>query len=155
MTRPTHSQPKNPLADLIGQPGGITVGEAISRAGKRLEDLKEPALQRIDLALAELRATLEGRNDAPSDETLSRAYTLANTIVGMSGPAQRQALSKGAYQLCDLIELLRNGARWTRSSMDVHLSALAGLRTIDDANAAEADAVLAGLRSVTKKMKAA
>ena len=155
MTGPTHSQPKNPLAEMIGQPGGITVGEALSRAGKRLENLKEPALQRIDLALAELRATLEGRNEVPSDEALSRGYALANSIVGMSGPAQRKALSKGAYQFCDLIEILRNGGRWTRSAMDVHLGALAGLRAIDDANEAEADAVLTGLRAVTNKLKAA
>jgi hypothetical protein len=155
MTRPTHTQPKNPLADLIGQPGGITVGEALARAGKRLEDLKEPALQRIDLALAELRATLEGRSHAPSDEALARGYALANAIVGMSGPAQKKALSKGAYQFCDLIEIVRNGGRWTQSAMDVHLGALVGLRAIEDTDEAGAEAVLAGLRAVTRKLKAA
>jgi hypothetical protein len=155
MTRSTHSQPRNPLADMIGQPGGITVGEALSRAGKRLEDLKEPALMRIDLALAELRATLEGLSVAPAEATLLRSYALANAIVGLSGPAQTAALSKGAYQMCDFIEILRNGGTWSRSAMDVHINALVGLRTLDDADAAGANAVLAGLRAVTQKMKAA
>ena len=142
----------NRLAQAISAPGGVTIGEALSRAASGVEEVREECLAALDAKIAEIDSvTAKHAFKASASQTL-RVYALANEILNEAGVFGLTELSEAGRSLCELT------SNWSDGGIDfepvrVHVSAMKSLRRPDIAGApALRAAVLDGLRAVTAKL---
>ncbi len=138
------------LKQLLAEPGGISVGEAIERANRCVESIRGDCLAAVDRKLSSIMALSHaGPGEAGED-----IYRLANEIYSEAGVFGLTELSRAAHSLCQLMSSVDEGA-WPKEAIAVHINAMRALRRPDVAGDDQArSAVLKGLRSVVNRMAA-
>ncbi|ALL14583.1 Hpt domain-containing protein [Caulobacter henricii] len=130
------------LTRYIDLPDGLDPQEALCRANDSLESHRSSALKVIDQALAEL---VEGGNQA-SLETLAR---LSDSIGGLAGMFQMDALGQAAKRLCDIVRLFQLRGTSAPALIDLHIAALRLVRSHPDS--AQATELLRGLDRIAAR----
>jgi hypothetical protein len=138
---------ENRLAKTVVRKGGLSADEAISAAAARVEEVRQPTLEDIDRALAEILG-LGQQLHAVDAEALKRMYGEANRIVAVGGVFGLGELGEAAYSLCELISRFEATGRFSRPMIDVHLNGLQLLRQPQDHADTHRAQVLDGLRQV-------
>jgi len=140
---------KNPLEALIKAPGGMRVGDALSKAEANLELIREPCLADVDEQLDLLDRLSAEAGEAADDALKLEMYQRTNDIHAVAGVFGLADMSAAAFCLCELIDRLRNSGAWSKVAVDVHLSSLRLLRHPNDEDRAS---VVEGLRRLTEKI---
>jgi hypothetical protein len=135
----------NRLAKLIKTPnGGITAARALSSARANLETIREDCGREIDELLTRMSATFaagKGLEDAAS------LYSMSNLVIGFAGSMNMVELSQAAFSLCETLDRMITGQRWSEAPVQVHISAMSRLRQVDG-NQEICRAIIDGLRRV-------
>jgi hypothetical protein len=139
----------NRLGKLLSEPGGITVADALRKAGENLDGIREEGQGVLDGYLAEIEALRAGAGPAALAEVKAELYRLANKIHATAAVFGLAQLGEAAFSLCELIDRLRERGRWNGGAVDVHLSALRIFRRPDEQ--VDGEAVLAGLGRVIER----
>lgn len=152
MTVTRHPAPKLRLARLMERSGGLTVAEALERAEAGLAQIAPPCRESLDRALAQADSVGRSQHGAPTAETLSALYALADEIFGLAGPAGEADVGAAAYSLCELIDKSQTGAAIKPAAIRVHLDALSLLRRPASETGGDAGrrAVLEGLSRIVR-----
>ena len=135
------SQPSR-LTRFMDLPDGIAVEEALARAGATLESHREAALQVIDAALAELATA----GSQASHESLAR---LADSIGGLAGLFQLEALGHAAKRLGDIVRLFSERGADDPELIGLYIAALRALRVQSDPHGAAE--ILKGLDQIAAR----
>ncbi|UTP40287.1 hypothetical protein M9M90_03680 [Phenylobacterium sp. LH3H17] len=140
------------LAKLLRTPGGLPVAEAVQRAGAGLESLKGECLTELQSVLeaAEGCAARAGATYDPA--LLDELYAIVATPIGIPSVCGLASVDTALISLSDLLDYLKGQERWDANAVAVHLRAFRLLlHTEGAADAAGAQAVLAGLRKVSQR----
>lgn len=134
---------------MMAQPGGLRVEDALSRANKALDLVRDACLAAIDSHIADLDAFVRGR----SIDGLGAAYHAAKEIYGLSGTHGLSELSNGAHSLCELLSRIEGDdpvVPWMIAQ--VHVDALKKLRHPSlGADAPARIAIVEGLRMLSAR----
>src|SRR5688572_24416552 len=76
---------ENRLAGAISAPGGMTIGDAIVRAGAGLEELRDECMSALDVKIAEIDAATTQEAFSSTAADMARVYALANEILNEAG----------------------------------------------------------------------
>ena len=147
MTWSREFRPRNRIAEMINQPGGILIADALQRAHGNVESLHADMAAAIDAALVRLQAMSGDLPTAPSAEVLGELYEIGNEIVGFAVTLQLRDMGRAAYSLCELLERSRVRQTWSADALAVHVEALRLLRE-PNGDAATRRAILEGLDRV-------
>lgn len=148
MTSATFIPWENRLAEVMRDPGGIRVAEAMDRAAQNLELAKSACLAAMDEQLTELEGVCAEGGRHPPDDTKRRIYDLSNDVVAVAGTFDLAELGQAAFSLCELVDRLRGLERWNQAAVEVHLSACRLLRHPDTS---DRSSVVDGLRKLTQR----
>lgn len=148
MSAPRTFRVTTSLAAQMRQPGGRTVGAAVSAAGAALEERREAAMADIGEVLEQLQAVVARRGAGDAEQIYDRAAALLD-VAGFfdTGP-----LYDAAYSLCDLSERMQAASAWRWPAVEVHLQALALILAAGCRHDAASDALLTGLRAVVERV---
>jgi len=102
MTVITHMQRRSRLAQIIDQPGGVSVGAALAQAERNLSALKDQALEVIRTNVADLVSGPPA--EAPEAVRLDSTYATAAQIIDAASPFAMDDLCIAARGLCDLVD---------------------------------------------------
>lgn len=142
--------PKHRLAEVLRQPGGLPVAEALQRAQANLEIIK-PSCHAELMELLELAEACYARlGQAYDDAGLVELYGLAVRGIGAGTVCGAPAVDAGLTSLCDLIDHLRTHQTYDRKALGVNVQAWRLLMT-PNLPAAGAASVLEGLRKVSAR----
>lgn len=148
-------RPENRLAKAVDRPGGVTVGDAITRATEKLEALRAECMSALDEKIAAIEALTSSAAFSSRGEDIRRVYDLANEILNEAGVFALAELSEAGRSLCDLTGSYRKEAVLDVRAIRVHVAAMKSLRRPEvHGDAATRAAVLDGLRQVTAKVSA-
>lgn len=96
---------KSRLSTLIDQPGGVSVGMALTQARENLAKLQVQSQSIVKDAIAELAALKPPAVDDPDGERIvGQAYSLSSGVIDAAGPFEMDDLCAIASGLCDLID---------------------------------------------------
>lgn len=138
---------ENKLGQIMREPGGVRVGEAMDRAARNLDAAKDDCLAAMDQQLAELEVVCAEGGRHPADDLKHRIYDLSNDVVAVAGTFGLAELGQAAFCLCELVDRLRVLDAWNQAAVEVHLSACRLLRTPDGAE--DRSSVIEGLKKLT------
>lgn len=142
--------PKVRLAELIRQPGGLTVADALERAQENLEEIRPTCLAEM-LALLELaEQTFERLGEAFDEAGISEVYGVAVRGIGAGVVCGVPATDEALTSLCDLLDHLKTSRRFDREAVAVHVRAWRLLMN-EGLPPAGQTAVLDGLRKVSAR----
>lgn len=142
-------QPEVRLKKLLDEAGGIRVQEALDRADKGIEDIREHCLNGIDQKIERIAELIAG-----GQGEYERCYVLSNEIFAEAGTFGLAELSVAAHSLCSLLSA-QDRSRVPVSAVRVHIDSMRALRTPAVAeNKAMRGAVLAELRKLTTRISA-
>jgi hypothetical protein len=140
--------PKLRLSEIINQPGGPTVAEALARADANLEIIRPACLADLMQLLETCEGLCTDLGDTFDDAKLAGIYAVAVKGVGAGAVCARPGVDEALGSFCDLLDNLRTAELWDREAIEVHVRAWRLLAS--HAMPPEAGApVLAGLRKVT------
>lgn len=144
---------ENKLAELLCEPGGRTVDQAIKAAETRVEAQRDVTLAALIEKAEQMAAqAAEGRGSA-EPEVFGRIYDLSNAIYGLAGSFNLKALAEAAFSLCDLADSYRSGDEPNWPAVDVHVDGVRLLANLGEkAGAAGAESILDGLRRVRARV---
>ncbi len=141
---------KSRLSTLIDQPGGLSVGVALTQARANLATLQAESQAIVAARIAELVA-LPAPTDDVAEQALAHAYHLSSAVIDAAGPFERDDLCTAAAGLCDLIDAAPADRPFDWRIVTVHAQALQLILTLPpEANDARAE-VLDNLRLVLEK----
>ena len=143
---------KSRLSTLINDPGGLSVGVALTQARSNLDALQTRSQTIVGERIADL-VRLEGpAQDHPDPmQVLAEAYRLSSAVIDAASPFDRVDLCTAASGLCDLIDAARADKPFDWRIVTVHAQALQLIQALpSDADNARAE-VLANLRLVLEK----
>lgn len=145
--------PENRLAKMVWRPGGVSFREAMEAAGANLEAMRDELMAALDENLARIEALWVDPALPENGRLQSEMYERSNFIAGLAGHCGLAELGEAAFSLCELLDRLIGGARWSKQAMLVHMDALKLLRTLDAEAPVEARAaVVEGLRQVAERV---
>ena len=140
--------PEARLKQVLAEPGGITVSQAVERANRGIESVRESCLTAIDDKLTSI--TTHSRSDDRGAG--AEIYRFANEIYAEAGVFGLTELSQAAHSLCQLMSNA-DEERLPREAVLVHIDSMRALRRPDVAgDQAARAAVLKGLRTVVERM---
>lgn len=142
--------PKHRLAEILAQPGGLPVVEALERAQANLETIR-PTCRAELLALLELaEASFAQLGELFDDAGMGELYGLAVRGIGAGSVCGVPAVDEALTSLCDLLDHLRTRHLVDRNAVGVNLRAWRLLTTLDLPKDGM-ELVLDGLRKVSKR----
>lgn len=116
---------KSRLSTLIDQPGGLSIGVALTQARANLDALQSQSQAIVAERIAELAAS---KAPAPGDpdaaQQLARVYGLSSAVIDAAGPFELTDLCTAAAGLCDLIDAAPAGKPFDWRIVTVHAQAL-------------------------------
>ncbi len=139
---------KNRLGELMRQPGGRTLMEALRGAEKRLDKISDELLVGVDRCIARMEAGAAKLSDSPDDQAVSDIYQAANEMIAMAALVGFKSLDEVAHGLCELIDAFRAEGLWSDQAIRVHVDAAQLLRGLAKDDEAGRERVLDGLRKV-------
>ncbi len=119
---------KNQLADLVREPGGVKIVDALDQASKNLETIRESTLTAVDAQIEQIERLCADTGARPADAVKQQIYFLASDIHAVAGVFGLGELGEAALSLCDLVDRFRTLDRWNQAAVDVHLSSFRLLR---------------------------
>lgn len=145
--------PRNNLAALLLNGGGITAAEAVARASQRLEDIRARCIAALEGTIDDLAA------EASSAPCPARTYSLAAEIYNLAGTFGLADLAGAAESLCVLLadRAALDGPHAHEeprflNAIRVHVEALQTLRRLaSPGDGAGRCAIVHGLRLVTSR----
>jgi hypothetical protein len=146
MTLHRRFKPILPLTAKMKVKGGIHSVEAIRRADKSLEAMREDCLASIDGILDRLDVQARLQRSSPTDIEL--LYRSSSDILDLCGPAGQVGLENAARSLCDYLDRIAEGEPLDLRGVNVHVAAMRMLHRTQASNAERA-AVLEGLSQLT------
>jgi hypothetical protein len=147
-------QPKLRLTQIMKEPGGKTVADAVTAATEAVGKLSDRAVVYVDQTLAQLDAAFAALPPAFEAQALAPIYQYANNLIGAASTARLVALDRTAYDFCDLVDRMSANGRWDRQAIKVYIDALHLFRRGDIGEAA-VEGVTAGLKRVRQHYLAA
>lgn len=148
MTESKNIKVKNRLGDLMRQPGGRSLVEALRGAQKRIEKISPDLLAGVDRSIARMEKAAASLGDSPDAPAVTEIYQAANDIIALAGLVGYPALDEVAHGLCELIDAFRAEGVWHDQAIRVHIDAVQLLRGLRADDKAACDKVLSGLRAV-------
>jgi hypothetical protein len=141
--------PKLKLEQLIREPGGRTIAEALTEANANLETIKPQCREELMALLDDAEAVFEaGREDA-----LAELYAIAVRGIGAGTVCGAPDVDGALTSLCDLVDHLQQSGRMEREALGVHLRSWRML--MDPALPRPgATAILDGLKKVSARFAA-
>ncbi|MBY0563591.1 MAG: hypothetical protein K2P58_05315 [Hyphomonadaceae bacterium] len=133
------------LKALLAQTGGITVGEALSRARQNLDLIRDDCIAAVDSKLDQIGALWQSQ----SPDRFAEMYRLANQVFAEAGAMGYAELSAASHSLCTLLAGAHE-APPSGAAVHVHIEAMRALRRLDSDESARV-AVLQGLRTLAAK----
>lgn len=116
--------PEVRLKQLLEEPGGITVADALMRADDAIEANRDAGLRAIDDKIASI-AAIEFEDCAGAS---NKCYALSNEIYAEAGMMRLSELSDVAHNLCELLSgVVDEGV--SRRAIRVHIDAMRALRS--------------------------
>ena len=143
---------KSRLSTLINDPGGLSVGTALTQARSNLLALKTESETVVSARIAELIRLKAPEDDHPEAlQALAEAYRLSSAVIDAASPFERIDLCIAASGLCDLIDAAPADSPFDWRIVTVHAQALQLIHRLPpEADDARAE-VLANLRLVLEK----
>ena len=137
---------------MIDQPGGLSIGVALTQARANLETLQAKSETIVAERIAELTGlAVPVANDPDSVRRLAHAYHLANAVIDAAGPFELYDLCAVAAGLCDLIDAAPADRPFDWRIVTVHAQSMQLILTLPpEAIDARAE-VLASLKQVLEK----
>jgi hypothetical protein len=146
-------RPANRLAAVIDARGGVKLSEALERARKAVEALREDYLAVLDQKIAQIDGLITAKSFSSTAADIQSVYALANEILNEAGTFGLVELSAAGRSLCDLTANRRGEEPLDLRAIRVHVEAMKSLRRPEvDGDAQTRAAVLDGLRKVTAKV---
>ncbi len=143
---------ENRLAKLVRKPGGLTAAEALGRADRYLEAVREKSVSALD-GMIETVAQIAASKDLTK---LATVKTNANENFSLAGTFQLKEPSEAANSLHELLIYGPQGEATSWSSIGVHVDALRSLRRPEmNGDQSGRMAVVQGLRLVSARLKRA
>lgn len=148
MTVITHNRRRSRLSTLIDQPGGISIGVALSQAQENLSNLTERSRDIIDAAVQALSELTAPATDEDAPRVLEQAYFHSCTIINAACPFEMPHLCAAAANLCDLVDTANHEQGFDWRIITVHAQSMRLLLALGpDAEEAKAQ-VLTSLKQV-------
>ena len=148
MTEAHNIKVKNRLGELMRQPGGRSVIDAIRTAESRVEKNRDTFVVALDRAIGRLEAAGAGLTEQQDPQRTAEIYAAANDMIAMAGLVGFQALDEVAHGLCDLIDVLRAEGAWSAGAIKVHVDSVLLLRGLRPQDELAREKILDGLRQV-------
>lgn len=144
---------ENQLAKVVKAPGGKTVAEHVRAAEVRVEGVRGASLASLIEKAETMAALAASGRKADAAGALNGIYDLSNAIFGIAGAFGLKALAEACFSLCDVADGFRSGQAANWPAIDVHVDGIRLLATLGDkAEAAGAETILEGLRSVRARV---
>lgn len=148
MTVITHNRRRSRLSTLIDQPGGISIGVALSQAQENLSTLTDRSREIINEAVQALTELTAPAAVEDTPRVLERAYHHSCTIIDAACPFEMPHLCAAAANLCDLVDTANQEQTFDWRIVTVHAQSMRLLLALG-ADAIEAKAqVLNSLKQV-------
>jgi chemotaxis protein histidine kinase CheA len=148
MTDVTNIKVKNRLGELMKQPGGRSVIDALRGAEQRVDRHKDQFLAALDRSIDRMEAAGAKLDETPNAAAAVEIYQAANDMIAMAGLVGFETLDEVAHGLCDLIDVLRAEGAWSDQAIKVHIDAVLMLRASAPQDTLARERVLEGLRKV-------
>jgi len=110
---------KTRLANMIREPGGIHVSEALKRGEAMIAAQTEVCLDQIDVCLENIQVLFADPSHDPE-----QMYRLSTDIINLCAVLTYPALAEVALSLCELIDQAGEGARPKRQAVQVHIASM-------------------------------
>ncbi len=150
MAAPRVFHRENRLSKLLRKPGGLTSAEALKRAERHLETVRDKSIAALD-GMIEAVAQIAASRDVTK---LSIVKDHANEIFSLAGTFQLKELSEAANSLHELLIYGPQGEETPWNSIGVHVDALRSLRRPEmSGDLSGRIAVVQGLRLVSARLK--
>jgi hypothetical protein len=150
MTVITHNRRRSRLSTLIDQPGGISIGVALTQAQDNLSNL---STRSRDIIEAQVQALIDMAAPTTVEETpraLDVAYGHSSAIIDAACPFEMPDLCAAASNLCDLVDTAAQDQIFDWRVVTVHAQSMRLLLALGP-EAADAKAkVLESLKAVLK-----
>lgn len=150
MTVITHNRRRSRLSTLIDQPGGISIGVALTQAKTNLSKLSEQSRDIIDDHVQALIDMSPPENLEATSRALDTIYAHASAIIDAACPFEMADLCAAAANLCDLVDTAPQDQAFDWRIVTVHAQSIRLLQSLGpDAGETKAK-VLASLKEVLK-----
>ena len=146
MTQARTFKVRSSLARQLSGPGGRPVRDLQREAIAELETHRDEAMATVAETLDALDLLCA---DAPADGG-ARTYALASTVVDLAGYFDTGPLFEAAYSLCEISDRMIQAGAWHWPSIQVHVQALRLILAGGCRAGRTSDALLAGLRSISR-----
>jgi hypothetical protein len=150
MTVITHNRRRSRLSTLIDQPGGVSVGTALTQARANLAEYEARSRQVIEEQVAALAAMTPPAGLEDASVTLDQAYVRSSAVIDAAGPFEMKDICTAAANLCDLIDAAPEDRAFDWRIVTVHAQALRLLLTLPKEAADARSQVLDSLKDVLK-----
>ncbi|RAK57247.1 hypothetical protein [Phenylobacterium deserti] len=144
--------PKLRLTQLLKEPGGLAVADAVTKAGENLVTIRPTCRAELLALLDQAEATAKSSPET-NRELIDLLYEYAVRSIGAGEICGVPAVDVALTSFCDLLDYMKTNGRFDREAIDVYLRAWRLLMS-PELPAAGRDAVLAGLRQVTDRYAA-
>jgi hypothetical protein len=145
--------PKLRLSQLLKEPGGTTVAEAVAQAQENLQSIKPTCVAELGALQEQAERALANWAPGGEAELLLEIYTYAVRAIGAGEVCGVPAVDPALTSLCDLLDHMRSNQRFDREAIQVHVQSWRLLMN-PALPAGGAGAVLDGLRRVTQRYAA-
>lgn len=152
MGAPTPTRKASRFAELVLQPGGMSMEEAVRAADANLEAIRGRLLASVEAILERMQALGGAHGHGPDGRALNDLYALSNTAIGVAGAAGLHALAQVCLSLCELIDRLQAAGAWNGPALRVHLDSLRRLGPGASDSGAEQEAIVAALKRVVARL---
>ena len=144
--------PKPRLAQLLRQPGGTAVADAVQQAGAGLATLRTDCLSELKATLEQAEACAARATGAYDEAVATELYGIIAAQIGVPSVCGLASVDTALTSLADLLDYLKNKQAWDVNAVAVHLRAFRLLLAAEGRlDAAGAEAILQGLRKVSER----
>lgn len=147
----TWVQRKSRLSTLIDQPGGVSVGSALTEARANLKTLEARSREVVAERIGELLALPVPTTADEGEERRTQAYKASAAVIDAAGPFELTDLCTAASGLCDLIDAAPAGKPFDWRIVTVHAQAMQLLMGMGPDQAEARTLVLDNLRLVLER----
>ncbi|WP_372706506.1 chemotaxis protein CheE [Brevundimonas sp.] len=151
MTVITHARRKSALGKMIDSAGGVSVGVALTRARKNLEDLRAKAMVELALHINELSELPPPSCPEDFGMRLDGVYRSANAVIDAAAPFELDDICAVTKGLCDIVDTAQARGAMDWRIIEVHVKTLRLLMVLPAEARAERDVVRAQLTDMVAR----
>ncbi|QBX38183.1 chemotaxis protein CheE [Brevundimonas sp. S30B] len=148
MTVVTRIPRKSRLSSIIDQPGGVSVGVALTQARANLQTFQAQSQAIVAERVAELAAITAPTTLEEAFQKREQAYAAASSVIDAAGPFELTDICAAAAGLCDLVDAARADRIFDWRIVTVHAQALRLMLTLPPEAAEARQQILENLKQV-------